>query len=425
MNIQSKLSKTTAEEALASYFGDMVGQLKGSSHIVRARDNNFSALLKNGLPTRRIEAWHYTDLRRLLNNVPVSQPEKPAQAIAPLVAGSWVVGILNGMTDEAISVPDGMSMTALSATLQSGEADGVFGELSSDDAIGQLNSALVTDGYQIEIAADTKIDDLVELQFVQTGGQHHSKMPVVFKANSEATIIERHVSADDAVGLVSSVANIKVENGAHARWIIVQMQGGEDTHLGQVNVELGENAGLELYLINAGGKLVRQEIIADVQGSDTHLTLRGVNLLTGDTHTDVTLKLGHNAPDTSSSETFRNVLFDRAKGVFQGQIKVAQIAQKTDAQMACNTLLLSDEADFSAKPELEIFADDVICAHGATVTDIDPNHLFYLMARGITEKSARGLLVKGFVSEVVEEFENEAVVEALEGVISNWLDANV
>jgi Fe-S cluster assembly protein SufD len=138
----------------------------------------------------------------------------------------------------------------------------------------------------------------------------------------------------------------------------------------------------------------------------------------------VTLKLGHNQPNTNSDETFRNVLYDNAKGVFQGQIKVAQIAQKTDAQMACNTLLLSDDADFSAKPELEIFADDVICAHGATVTDIDPAQLFYLMARGVTEKTARGLLVKGFVAEVVEEFDDEAVVEALEGIITDWLNKN-
>lgn len=424
MNIQTKLSKTTAEEALTSYFGEMVGQLKGSSHIVQARDNSFSALLKNGLPTRRVEAWHYTDLRRLLSDVPVAQPVQSAEVVAPFVTGSWVVGIRNGITDEVVKTPAGVSITSLSSKLQSGEADAVFGVLSDDDAIGQLNNAFVTDGYQIEIAADTKVDDLVELQFVQTGGQHHSKFPVVFKANSKATIIERHVSSDDAAALVSSVAHIKVEDGAHARWIIVQTQGGEDTHLGQVNIELEGNAELELYLINAGGKLVRQEIVAKVEGSETNLTLRGVNLLGGDTHTDVTLKLGHNAPNTTSSETFRNVLFDNANGVFQGQIKVAQIAQKTDAQMACNTLLLSDGADFSAKPELEIFADDVICAHGATVTDIDATQLFYLMARGIPEKSARGLLVKGFVTEVVEEFDNEGVVEALEGVINDWLDAN-
>ena len=128
----------------------------------------------------------------------------------------------------------------------------------------------------------------------------------------------------------------------------------------------------------------------------------------------------HLAPDTVSTETFRNVVTGKANGVFQGQIRVAKIAQKTDAKMACNTLLLSDEGGFSSKPELEIFADDVACGHGATVTDIEEDHLFYLMARGIDEKTARGLLVKAFVAEVIEELEDETVIEALEARLVDW-----
>jgi Fe-S cluster assembly protein SufD len=116
----------------------------------------------------------------------------------------------------------------------------------------------------------------------------------------------------------------------------------------------------------------------------------------------------------------RNVVTDKAEGAFQGQIRVKQQAQKTDAKMACNTLLLSDEGGFSAKPELEIFADDVQCGHGATVAEIDRNHLFYLMARGIDERTARGLLVKAFVAEVIEEMEDERIVEALEAKIEGW-----
>ena len=123
-------------------------------------------------------------------------------------------------------------------------------------------------------------------------------------------------------------------------------------------------------------------------------------------------------------ETFRNVVFDRGRGVFQGDIRVAQIAQKTDARMACNTLLLSDEAEFSAKPELEIFADDVQCAHGATVADIDPNHLFYLRARGIPEKEARAMLVLAFVEESFDEVEDETLRGGLNGVIEQWLEAH-
>jgi Fe-S cluster assembly protein SufD len=135
--------------------------------------------------------------------------------------------------------------------------------------------------------------------------------------------------------------------------------------------------------------------------------------------------LDHAAPHTISTETIRNVVTGKAEGAFQGQIRVARPAQKTDAKMACNTLLLSDEGGFSAKPELEIFADDVACGHGATVTEIQPDHLFYLMARGIDEKTARGLLVKAFLAEVIEELEDEPAIEVLEAKLDAWFAAHV
>lgn len=425
MNVQNKITKTAAEEALSEHFLASLGSLPGSTQVVQGRDQMFAALIKNGLPTRRVEAWHYTDLRRLLKSIPAADATDNAQAVAPFVAGAFVLSVINGkVSEQTDTLPQGIIVSNFADALKDGTADPLFGGVDTDDAIGQLNGAFVSDGYAIEVVSDTKLETPLELQFVQSGGQSHMRMPVTFGENSEATIIERHVATDDDEALVSSVSHLTVEKGAHAKWVIVQTQGANTSHFGQVNITLADDAKLELYVVNAGGKLVRQEIIANVQGSGADLILRGVNLLAGDTHTDVTLKLGHNAPDTTSSETFRNVLYDNAKGVFQGQIKVAQIAQKTDAQMACNTLLLSDDADFSAKPELEIFADDVICAHGATVTDIEPSHLFYLMARGVNEKTARGLLVKGFVNEVVEDFENEAIVDALEGVIADWLQKN-
>ncbi|MEO9459152.1 MAG: Fe-S cluster assembly protein SufD [Lentilitoribacter sp.] len=425
MNVQSKIDKTAAEEALSEHFLNSLGSLPGSPNVVQGRDKMFAALLKDGLPTRRVEAWHYTDLRRLLNSVPAGQVDGHAAAEAGLVENAKVLSILNGqIADDFGTLPEGVSVSSFKDALADGSADLHFADTEADDAIGQLNGAFVSDGYKIDVAADAKVEAPIEIQFVQSAGQSHTRLPVAFGENSNATFIERHIAADEDEVLTSSVSHLTVGKGAHARWVIVQGQNVQSTHLGQVNIDLAEDAKLELYVVNAGGQLVRQEIVAAVNGSGADLILRGVNLLGGNTHTDVTLKLGHNVPNTTSNETFRNVVFDKAKGVFQGQIKVAQIAQKTDAQMACNTLLLSDDADFSAKPELEIFADDVICAHGATVADIDPAHLFYLMARGITEKSARGLLVKGFVAEVVEDLEDEAIVEALENIISEWLQKN-
>ncbi len=245
---------------------------------------------------------------------------------------------------------------------------------------------------------------------------------LAFGANVKGVVIERHQSVTDNAALVSHVSDITVGQGTELTWIILQQQGAEDTHLGQIRVDLGADAKLKLFVINAGGKLVRQELNIKVTGEGADLTLRGINLLGAETHTDVTMVLGHDVPHTGSTEVIRNVVFDRAKGVFQGMIRVAPDAQKTDAKMACNTLLMSDDAEFSVKPELEIFADDVQCGHGATVADIDHNHLYYLMARGIPENKARAMLVNAFVAEIVEELEDEALVEALEGVISAWLE---
>jgi Fe-S cluster assembly protein SufD len=158
-----------------------------------------------------------------------------------------------------------------------------------------------------------------------------------------------------------------------------------------------------------------------VTGEDSDFELRGLNLLADDTHTDITMTVGHLVENTRSTQIIRNVVKDRARGVFQGMIRVAQIAQKTDARMACNTLLLSDEGEFDAKPELEIFADDVACGHGATVAELSKDYLFYLMARGVPENEARGLLIKAFIAEIIEELEDETLVDALESVLSNWL----
>ena len=276
----------------------------------------------------------------------------------------------------------------------------------------------MADGYFLDIADGTEFAVPVELQNVQAGGQTHVRLPVRVGAGVKATIVERQTGTGSA--LVSSVSNIVVGDGAELTWLIVQEQPDTVTHLGQFNAWIGKDARLVLFVMNAGGKLVRQEVNVVTKGEGSTFTLRGINLLAGDTHTDVTMVLDHAVPGTSSTEVIRNVVTGKARGVFQGRINVHQYAQKTDAKMACNTLLLSDDGEFSTKPELEIFADDVQCGHGATVTEIDRNHLFYLMARGIDEKIARGLLVKAFVAEVIEELDDEAMVEALEAMLDEW-----
>jgi len=416
MNIHATPQRTTAETALLDAFGERISLLPGDGAVTVKRDDAIETL-KAGLPTRRIESWHYTDLRRLLTNVPRHDGAADVKPVAPVLEGSPVFSVLNGTPDRKIATVEGASIQPLAEKLSDGSFAGLdlYGK---DDAIGAINAAFVADGYAVDIAAGARIETPIELQNVQAGGQSHVRFPVQVGAGAQATIIERQTGT--GAGLASSVSQLLIGDDADVRWLIVQEQPDDATHLAQFKAKLGRNSKLTLFIMNAGGKLVRQEVVVDAAGEGAVFTLRGINLLAGDTHTDVTMVLDHSVPHTSSTEVIRNVVTGRAHGVFQGRINVAQPAQKTDAKMACNTLLLSDDGEFSTKPELEIFADDVQCGHGATVTEINRDHLFYLMARGVGEKAARGLLIQAFVAEVIEELEDESVVDALEVRLAEW-----
>ncbi len=419
--IQPAIRLTAAETALVDAFSAQIGELPGNGAVIGTRDRLLDELKKTGLPTRRVEAWHYTDLKNLLRTIPDGHATAAAEAASPLVEGAFVLPVLQGVANDRAGI-DGIGLATLRERLTDGSAAAGLTALDKDDAIGRINGSFVRDGYVLTVPAETEISAPVELQARHAGGQIHTRFEASFGAGSKATVVERHQAVTEDAALVSTVSDIALEDGAEITWIILQQQGVTDTHLGQIRVKLGQRSKLRLFVINAGGKLVRQELRIEVDGEGADLTLRGVNLLGGESHTDVTLVLGHNVAHTQSTETFRNVVLDRASGVFQGMIRVAPDAQKTDAKMACNTLLLSDEADFAAKPELEIFADDVICGHGATVTDISRTHLFYLMARGVPENKARAMLVNAFVAEIVEELEEEKLVEALEEIVSTWLE---
>ncbi|MDN2567365.1 Fe-S cluster assembly protein SufD [Aquibium sp. A9E412] len=416
MNVQTQPQRTAAESALVQAFADRVSELPGSAAVTVRRDAAVETL-KAGLPTRKVEAWHYTDLRRLLASVPEFAAENAAEAVTPLLDGAAVLPLLGGVAGEAAAMPEGASVEPLAPRLTDGSFDALL-TAERGDTVGTINSAFVSDGFVVRIAEGAALAAPLELQNVHAGGQAHGRFVVEAGAGARATVIERQTGGGEA--LVSSVSHLELGEGADVTWLVVQEQPEDATHLAQFRATLARDARLTLFVMNAGGRLVRQEVLVTAAGEGSEFRLRGVNLLAGETHCDVTMVLDHDAPSTVSTETLRNVVTGRARGVFQGQIRVDREAQKTDAKMACNTLLLSDDGEFSAKPELEIFADDVACGHGATVTEIDRNHLFYLMARGIDEKTARGLLVKAFLAEVIEELDDEPVVEALEAKLDAW-----
>ncbi|MFC3164231.1 Fe-S cluster assembly protein SufD [Ciceribacter thiooxidans] len=421
MTLQAANRLTAAETQLIDSYSNQIGELPGDGSVLAARDRLFDELKRGGLPTRRIEAWHYTDLKNLLRAVPDYAVATNAAAVAPVVVGSSLLTLLQGAARD-IRAPEGVGVQPFRGKLADGSAVSQLVAYDRDDTIGRINSSFVRDGFAISVEADAAVEAPIELQSAHGAGQLHVRYPVTFGAKSRATVIERHIGNGTGPAFVSAVSDLVLGEDAEVTWIILQAQGKDDTHLGQIKAELGAGAKFRLFIINAGGKLVRQEVHVRTAGEGSDFTLRGINLIGGESHVDVTMTLGHDVANTTSTEIVRNVVFDRGRGVFQGMIRVAPDAQKTDARMACNTLLLSDDGEFSVKPELEIFADDVQCAHGATVADIDHNHLYYMMSRGVPEKQARALLVRAFVAEIVEELEGEALVEALEALISDWLE---
>jgi Fe-S cluster assembly protein SufD len=384
-----------------------------------------AALRRDGLPHRRIEAWHYTDLRTLVGGtqrgligriIDAVLPSSEPVILSPLLPGSIVVDL---GADAALpsSLAAGITLSRSAATPDWHQ---VVNHLDRDvDTIRLVSAAFGATATHLTVAPGVDAAHPIELrpEPLDSGDRGFAICDV--GAGAKAVIVER-LSAGTAGALSSSVANLAIGDGAEVLWIVDQAKGKGETHLGQLNVTVGKDALFRLFVLNAGGALVRMEVHTETMGEGADIQMRGVNLLHAGQHIDVTTTLNHTVPHTTSTETFRNVVTG-GHGVFQGMIKVSPGAQKTDARMACNTLLLSDDGDFSAKPELEIFADDVQCGHGATAGEIDSNHLFYLMSRGIPEREARSLLVKAFVKEGVEELEHEGAIEALEARIDAWL----
>ncbi|KAA0970546.1 Fe-S cluster assembly protein SufD [Aureimonas fodinaquatilis] len=384
-----------------------------------AQRQALAALELEGLPNRRVEAWHYTDLRVLMDRALKAAPESAEAAdalLSPLLPHSVVVnlGAENDSSHEGLTVTTSAIAPDWSRT---------FNHLDRDhDTIRVLNVALGSAGSEITVDAGVNFAQPVELRAIPRAAGSQAFARVNVGQGARAVFVER-VPAAAAGSLSTAVSELVIQDDAEVLWIIDQEKAASESYLGQISISLGANSKLMLFLLSAGGGLVRQEVHCETVGEGADIQIRGVNLLAGSQHVDITTSLTHSVAHTTATEILRNVVMG-GHGVFQGMIKVAKGAQKTDAKLACNSLLLSDEGDFSAKPELEIFADDVQCGHGATAGEIDADHLFYLMSRGIPEKEARALLVKAFVAEVVEDIDNEAIVEVLEERIDSWLSAN-
>ena len=247
----------------------------------------------------------------------------------------------------------------------------------------------------------------------------HPRHLIVVGVGSVATIVESHVG--DGTYFTNSVNEISVGDGAVLNHYKLQNDGSEAYHLAANLVRIGDRAVYDSFVLQVGGKLARNEVRTEL-GERVECRLNGAYLGRGEQHIDNTTFVDHAAPNSSSREVYKGVLDESARGVFQGKILVRQDSQKTDGHQLNKTLLLSQGTEIDSKPELEIYADDVKCSHGATTGELEEEQLFYLRARGINLEMARGMLVAAFVGEALAEMQVDAPRAAFQAVVDDWLE---
>lgn len=434
--------KTKAEWAFAEQFASSSGALPGIGWVPAARRAAFARFVASGLPHRKLEAWKYTDLRAMIAEppAPIAAPSRPkldAAAVAALL-GPELAGLachryvfLDGRFVEGpASAPKGHHFEPLAAALgRPGVAwleDTITREpppSAAVNSIRDLNTAFVSDGATLRIGPDA--DDLpIHLVFATLGGADQSvatRSLVRIDKGVRAVLIESHVGGNDCADQTNAVTQIHIDAGASVEHIKLLAPGSRATHLGSCDAQLGAGATYRAFHLSQSPRLARNDITVTFEGEGASFAFSAAILGRGKSHVDTTMVIDHAVPRCTSRELVKAVLDDQAHGVFQGKVIVRPDAQKSDGKQSARALLLSPEAEFDSKPELEIYADDVVCGHGSTAAEIDEDQVFYLMARGIPRAQSQALLIEAFAAEALEAIAHEATREAMRARLQAWL----
>jgi Fe-S cluster assembly protein SufD len=274
------------------------------------------------------------------------------------------------------------------------------------------------------LTLEGSVDPVIHIDRRTDGPAAHapSSARIYLADGASATLLETY-SGSDAAHVSNHASFIQLGKGARLTHITVDLSARKATHFATGEYEIGEGAHLRTITVHAGAGLERTQIFARFGGEGAHADFTGLNLTNDGQHADITAEIRHAKGHCTCKPLYKQIARGRSKAVFQGKIVVERDAQKTDAKLMMQGLMLSDEAEILSKPELEIFADDVVCGHGSTVGALDEDSLFYLMSRGIPEATAQGMLVRGFLEEVLDPIADEELHNALEGVVERWLDS--
>jgi Fe-S cluster assembly protein SufD len=435
------LAKTDRGRPLGEVFALARPRLPGTGKVADTRRQAFEAYERIGLPHRRIEDWKYTDLRVLMREVlPLAAAPDAAvltRASAALklhsIDGARKLVLVDGVFAPKLSdlskLEPGLGIRTLREVLEAGD-DVLHAQLFAPDTSNPmmaLNSAMMTDGLVIDVADGAVLTEPLHIVHVASGAAPaamFTRSLLKVGKSAGATLVESFIAADGAkIYQAHDALIVAIGDGARLDHVRLIEDSREAFNISSSVVTLGAKAHFNTFGMTTGCSVSRYQAVIAVAGEGSHVETNGVNLLNGRQHADTTLLLDHAVPNCASREVFRAVVDDRGHSVFQGRIIVRPKAQKTDAKMMTRALLLSDEAEADNKPELEIFADDVTCGHGATTGALDESLLFYLRARGLSEKAAQALLIQAFVGEAIESIVDDNLRELAIAAASRWLAA--
>ena len=393
-----------------------------------------------GLPGVRDEQWRYTNLRALKNKAySLSVPSTLSIELPPsdnprlvFVDGHLDVSASTGLSSKD---SDQITIAGLSDALSLDMVSQAFGSTLAKQQHGftALNTAFAQDGYAIILPKGSVLKDVLEVFFVNQNGSvdadnglvSHTRNLIIAQANTKCTIVERHIGVADTVYLNNTVTEIIAGENSHIDHTKIQQESDQAFHIGGVFIHQAANSSVANHNIALSGLVTRNDTNTDLLGQGAHMEMNGLVLGQGRQHIDNHTQVNHAVPNCTSDEFYKTILDGHSRSVFRGRIVVAQDAQLTKADQQNNNLLMSSTAEADTKPQLEIYADDVLCSHGATVGQLDQNSIFYLNSRGIDSDSAKALLTFAFANEVLERIKVSSVSKELTRLIAGELLAEL
>jgi Fe-S cluster assembly protein SufD len=412
--------------------------------IHEVRKNALAQFVRLGFPTIHNEEWRFTNIAPIRNAVfelaskTAKQSITKAQVEKMFLTGSKSPKLvfINGYFAQDLSssptMTGSLQVGSLSVALKNNNP--VVGRFlahhadTESNAFTALSTAFIQDGAFIHVGDNLMLDQPIECLFLtSTGGQMtvaHPRNLFIVGKNSKAMIVESYFGFDENPYLNNLVTEIVVGENSIVEHDKLGMEGSKAYHIGTICVRQATGSNYTNNSVSLGGSLVRNNVMAVLAAERCEATLNGLSLGTRDQLIDNHTTIDHTMPNCVSHELYKSILDGRARGVFNGKIFVRKDAQKTDAKQTNKTLLLSDDATMNTKPQLEIFADDVKCTHGATIGQLDEEQVFYLRSRGISERASRDILTYAFASDVIDKVHSDTLRERLHELIQNRLEAS-